>query len=183
MPRLVWSALLAGALALGLVGCDFPDCSFDTRPVQGDTAVRADASGIGETLTVAFVSGSGPTLNVSVRDGLAPVPSGASEATVTFSAEGIEYGKGDVAPLPPFASATRGDTIFVYVEGTLSPGLFTEACSPPEETLRVDVGRVEVPVGVRSVRVLSLYESELAEGVARALRRHDAPRPQPATFA
>lgn len=174
--------LLALPLATALVaGCAFTDCSFETTEVAGFGTVRAEAASIGDTLTVVFVQTYERELRVFVRAGLEPVELSEGEAvTVSYSAEGLEFG--DVSPPSPspFASVLQGDTLYVYAEGELSPDLFTEVCSPPTAYLRVDVMEVQAPASVRAVHVTSVFADELAPRTAAALRQRDAERIRPA---
>ena len=175
MLRLLWVIPLATALA----ACAFNDCSFETTDVNGFGSVNAEAEAIGDTLTVVFVQAD-RRLDLFVRAGLEPSETTEGETvTVSYNAEGLDFGEVSPPRPPHFAAVQQGDTMYVYVEGELSPGLFTEVCSPPEAYLRVDVTNVSAPSTVRAVQVTLMDVGELAPRTAAALRRADADRPLP----
>ncbi|GAB5534985.1 MAG: hypothetical protein Rubg2KO_12340 [Rubricoccaceae bacterium] len=177
LRRLCALPLVAALMA----GCTLTDCSFETTDVAGFDTVRTEAGSLGDTLTVMFVQAYERDLRVFTRAGLEPTPSTDGEAvTVSYDAEGLEFG--DVSPPHPprLASLLQGDTMYVYVEGELSPDLFTEVCSPPTAYLRIDVLGVDAPEAVRAVRVTSAFADELPPRTAAALRQLDAGRPRPA---
>ena len=179
--------VLALLLALpALAGCLVEDCSFETTEVFGFDTVRADADALGDTLTVVFVQSPERRLSVFTRADLRPRVTdenvnGVPTMSVTYEAEGLELGEQDDPRAPRFATARQGDTLYVYAEGSLD--LFTEACSPPEAYLRIDVLGVDAPAGVRAVRVTTVDVFELEAEVSGALRQLDAARPRPAMVA
>ena len=170
-------ALVLAALALAPVisGCEW-GCSFDTETFEDERAVvRADVGAVPDTMTVAFVRGWPIELSASTSVGLAEAFGATDDGTVSlsYSAEGLVIGRD--RPRPRLAMTAVGDTAYVYVEGTLDAGLFTQACSPPLESLRVDVDGLRVPEGVEAVCIVAVWQGDL-EGRAAALRQHAAAR-------
>ena len=176
MNRVVF-VLSAAAL---VAGCAFNDCSFETTDVESFDTVRAEATGLGDTLNVVFVDSGLRRLNVFVRADLTPTETTEGEGViVSYEAEGLEYGEVPSGRAPQFEAVRQGDTVYLYVEGELSPDLFTEVCSPPQAYLRIDVLDVAAPASVRAVRVRSVFVDALAAETAAALRKADAERPRP----
>ena len=164
------------AAVLGLSGCLFNDCSFDVETLNGSGVLQAEAGAVGDTLTVAFVDTYSPSLDVFVRAGLDANPSPSEDGTVRlgFDSEAFVFQGADP---PQFELVTVGDTVYVYVAGTLDPSIFSQACSPPEERIRLDVTFASAPPAVRAIRTVRLTPEDLPRAAARALRPSDAHRP------
>ena len=165
--------VLALALSPALGGCEW-GCSFDTQRFESEWAdVRAALGGAPDTLTVAFVRGGGVDLRVSAPVGLAEgfATNGDGAVSLTYAAEGLLLGDG--RPAPRLAMAAVGDTAYVYVEGALD--LFTRACSPPVESVDVDLLSLGVPEGVGAVRLVAVSDDAL-RGRVGARARDAGPR-------
>lgn len=170
--------LLALAAALGLGGCLFNDCSFDTESLEGFRVVQADARSVGDTLTLAFVDTYEPSLEAFVRAGLDRNPTPTEDGTVRLSLDTEARVFAGSAPLHLAAQAV-GDTVYLYVAGRFEPSLVAEVCSPPQTRLRLDVLSIEAPRAVRAIRTVHLDPESLAPAAARALRQREAYRPTP----
>lgn len=165
--------LLAAALALG--GCSFTDCSFETaRTETVGGLLLANGTGVGDTLTVAFVVDAGPFLNVTVADGVGGSPGITPDGAVEVLYDAVARSVSGDLVARPLVAAPRGDTVFVYVEGSLDPSFFALACSAPESVVDVEVRAVLVPEGVVAARVATVSLSDLHRATATALRQSDA---------
>ena len=87
---------------------------------------------------------------------------------VLYDAVSVGF-SGDSLPRPLDATI-RGDTLFVYVLGSLDPDVVLLTCSPPEFGIQVDVRAVLVPEGTVAARVTTISLSELSPQTAAALR-------------
>ena len=170
--------LLLLAAVLGAAGCSLvDDCSFDTEERQFTNVLRTDVAAVGDTLTVVVVNREprDPAFQAFVPAGLAlSTPSDDGSVQIGYDIEA------EVSPrsrTPLLAATARGDTVYVYVEGTLDPSLFVQVCSPSEDRVRVDLLSVSAPPGVRALRVLRADQSSLSPAAAHALRQRDAARP------
>ena len=168
--------LLLLAAALGVAGCSLiDDCRFETEERRYENVLQADAPALGDTLTLAVVDTGRPSLRAFVPAGLALArPSSDGTVRIGYDAEAFVFADSRALRL---SAATRGDTVYVYVEGALDPSLFAQACSPPEERLRVDLSYVSAPPGVRALRVTRVGPEDLPPGAAQMLRQRDAARP------
>ena len=166
-------ALLAAVL--GLSGCLFNDCSFDTETLDGSGVLQAEVGAVGDTLTLAFVDAGDPGFDVYVRAGLEANPAPTEDGTVRlgFGSEAFVY---QGARPPQFELAAVGDTVYVYVSGSLDPSVFRRVCSPPLERVRLDVTFAAAPPAVRAIRTVRLGAEDVAPAAAGALRQRDAHR-------
>ncbi len=167
-------ALLAAVL--GLSGCLFDDCSFDTETLDGSGVLQAEAGAAGDTLTLAFVDAGDPGFDVYVRAGLESNPTPTEDGTVRlgFDSEAFVY---QGAQRPQFELVAVGGTVYVYVAGSLDPSIFSRVCSPPLEQVRLDVTFAAAPSAVRAIRTVRLRAEDLSPVAAGALRQRDAHRP------
>ena len=170
--------LLLLAAALGAAGCSLvDDCSFDTEERRSENLLQASAPALGDTLTVVVVdpSPADVAFQAFVPAGLALAePSDDGTVRIGYDAE-VRVLPG--APPPRLAAAARGDTVYVYVEGTLDPSWLAQACTPYQDQIRVDLSSVSAPPGVRALRVRRADPVRLPPAAARALRQRDAARP------
>lgn len=165
------------AATLGLSGCLFNDCSFDVETNESTASIGADASAVGDTLTLAFVDTYEPSIRATVPAGLGPNvnPSGDGRVRLYLETEALQFSD---APPYQLAASTVGDTVYVYVEGRFDPSVLTrQACSPPETSIRIDVQSVSAPPGVRVIRTTRVDAYDLRFAAAQALRQRDAHRP------
>ena len=168
--------VLALVALLSLGGCLIDDCSFDLEDLTYLGRLEADASAVGDTLTLAFVSSGDPELVASVRAGAEAETPATDDGTVrlVFDNRATVF-EGDAPPL--LAAETVGDTVYVYVQGRFDPALFLQTCSPPVAELDLLIREVAVPRGVRTVRTVRLGADAVSPAAAQALRQRDALRP------
>lgn len=145
--------LLALVAVLGASGCLFDDCGSPFPPPRSFSGVEvvADAAPAPDTLTVAFVSPENGFPSVTVqplRD--LPFETGGSRLRLRVDARVLVYG----TAAPRFDTVVRGDTVFVRLQDINDP--MRLVCSPPEPSLDLTVTRLQVPAGVRAVRVIRL---------------------------
>ena len=167
--------LLFLAAALSLTGCLFDDCSFDIDETQYDGRVQAEVSAVGDTLTVAFVDAFDPSVQAFLPAGIEPVrDSGTSHVVqIGFQAESRVFADRDPIRLDAVAV---GDTVYVYVPGSVDPSLFSQACSPPEESIRLTVGYIAAPEPVRVLRTVRLGPEDVSLVAAEAIRQRESAR-------
>ena len=168
--------LAALLLAVGPVaGCVLDDCAFETSTAETVGGLfLADARAVGDTLTLAFVNADDPALEVDVPgpvlEAVGTSPDGVLE--VLYDAESTVFGSDGLAQ--PLVTTAVGDTVFVYVAGTIDPAVFV--CSPSPSRFEVEVREVLAPAGVRAVRVARLEAADLLPRTAATLRTADAAR-------
>lgn len=170
------AALLVLAL-LAASGCGVFECPDlgdvrDVRVAVAALAVEAPADG---PVTVALVEASyGPEVRFYVRAGAGALPYAppAGTAEVVYGLDGRTYAE---AP-PALASVTRGDTVFVYVEGAVDPSVFVEACSPATEAFEIQVEGAAVAEAVTGVTFTVVRFDDLAPSARSLLHQHDAGR-------
>ena len=178
-------ALVCLATLVTSTGCGFGDCGANNPSQSVDQATRlvVDGAEVGETLTVAVVDPYGLTTGTTLGTyGSRPEQTVAEDGAIALSLQldGLEYADASAQTL---AAVPRGDTVYVYLSGTLDPDLIREACSPTEgPSYVVDVAAVAVPPRVQEVRVVSVRLRDVAPEAAAALRQRDAERPRPATI-
>ena len=168
---------LAFLLPFVLGACSLGDCGFDrSRSETVGGVLLADGSGVGDTLTVAFVVGTYPLVEVAVADGLGDHPEASPDevAEIFYDATAFHYPGGDAAL--PFVTSVRGDTGFVYLEGSLDPSIFVQACTPAEASVEVRVRDLLVPQGVLGARVAAIPIDAIPTATAAVLRQSDAAR-------
>lgn len=167
--------LLVAALATG--GCSLGDCSAETsRSTTTGGLLLADGSGVGDTLTVAFVDALDPQITVTTAAGVGVDPGVTPDGAVEILFDAVTTGfAGDLAPLPLVANAL-GDTVYVYVDGTVDPTVFAPACSLPPQAYEVEVRNVLVPAGTVAVRVALVALGDVPAAAAEALRQSDEAR-------
>ena len=183
MRRVLWVLPVAAFLA----GCVFGECDFGSvAEIEGSGVLTADASTVGDTLTIAFVSNlqayDVPLLEARGPFEFTPDRAVGTQLELAYQLDGIDPDE-EARIAPPLTSTLRGDTLYVYVEGALSPDLFTEACSPPMFYLAVFIDSFRAPESVRAVRLTHTYIDELVPEASTALRRADAERTRPVLFA
>lgn len=173
LRRLGAAVFVLSAVALTASGCEFGCGGWDFDPVETDFA-RVDAPAPdAEAVTVVLVQDETWAAEYYVRVGAeAPAVADDGRLGVSYRFEGANF----QGRPPAFAAATRGDSVFVYVQGTLAESVFEPACSPPIPYLTVDVLGVAAPaptgrVSFEIVNVLDLPESDRA-----FLSAHDAAR-------
>lgn len=168
------SALLLLALALPVAACGLiDDCSFPLEETEDLSAsLFADVDGTGDTLSVVFVQGYEPELDVSLRAGAEREvrPSSIGGLVLRYRTRARTF-RGETPALE--ATAVDG-TAYVYLEGTF--GRFQLTCSPPPQTVEVDVRWIEVPEGVATVSVSVVELYDLPPDVIEALGRPAARR-------
>ncbi|PAP77506.1 hypothetical protein [Rubrivirga marina] len=165
-------ALLCLLVALATGGCSLGDCSAETsRATTTGGLLLADGSGVGDTLTVAFVDAIDPQITVTTAPGVGVDPGVTPDGVVEVLYDAVTLGfGGDLAPLPLVARAL-GDTVYVYVDGTVDPGVFAPACSLPPASYDVEVRNVLVPRGTVAVRVALVTLDDVPAAAAEALRQ------------
>ena len=164
-------------------GCGFEDCGVNNpnQPVDQTTRLVVDGSDVGETVTIAVVDPYGLTSGtaLSTSETTTPNRTVADAGTIALGLrlEGLEY---EDASAQTLGAVTRGDTVYVYLRGTLDPDLIREACSPTEgPSYWVDVASVAAPPRVQEIRVALVRLQDVAPDAAEALRQHDADRLAP----
>jgi hypothetical protein len=164
------SLFLVAALAVG--GCSLGDCSAEqSRSTTTGGLLLADGSGVGDTLTVAFVNAVDPGIAVSTAAGVGVDPGVTPDGAVEVLYDAVAVGfAGDLAPLPLVANAL-GDTVYVYVDGTIDPGVFAPACSLPPASYDIEVRNVLVPEGTVAARVALVGLDDVPAVAAEALRQ------------
>jgi len=166
---------LALLLPLVLGACSLGDCSFETsRSETVGALLSAHIPNVGDTLTVAFVVGTYPDVVLSVDAGVGEAPDLSPTAFALVLYDAVASGT-NAAP-PPLRSTARGDTAFVYLEGTLDPTLFLQACSPAEPAVDVRVRDLRIPQGVDAVRVVEVALADLPGQTGAAVRQRRAAR-------
>ncbi|MEM1114917.1 MAG: hypothetical protein AAF845_01005 [Bacteroidota bacterium] len=162
-------------LALLAAGCSEFDCP-DVEPYTDVDAgpLRLVAPAVAEVMTLAFVEGEQTETQFVLRDGIEsdPVRTTGAGIEVVYDLEGDT----DQATAPPLVTAVRGDTVFVYVEGSVDPSVFQEACSIRPPSLRVDIRGFQLPVTVDRVSLAVLRPGELHASARTFLQHHDADR-------
>lgn len=153
----------------------FGDCDFETSTAETvGGLILADAGAVGDTLTLAFVDAREPALEVrvpaAVLEDAGTSPDDVLE--VVYDAQSTTFGSDPLAQ--PLVTTAVGDTVFVYIAGTLDPTLF--ACSPGESVLEVDVREILAPQGVEVVRLTRLAARDLLPEAASRLRSEEATR-------
>lgn len=168
--------LLTLAAVLGLSGCLIDDCSFDLEELTYLGRLQADASAVGDTLTLAFVSFDDPVIEASVRAGAEAAARPTDDGTVRleFDTEATLF---EGSTPPQLAASAVGDTVYVYIEGRFDPTLFSQTCSPPLTVLDIDIRSIATPPQVRTIRTARLGYDAISPATARALRQRDALRP------
>lgn len=169
-PMRLALSLLAAALVGG--GCSLGDCSAETsRATTTGGLLLADGAGVGDTLTVAFVDALDPQLTVSTAAGVGVEPGVTPDGAVEVLYDAVTTGfAGDLAPLPLVANAL-GDTVYVYVDGTVDPTVFAPACSLPPQSYEIEVRNVLVPEGTVAARVALVALGDVPVAAAEALRQ------------
>lgn len=160
-------------LAVG--GCVFGDCEFETSTAQTTGGLfLADGRTVGDTLTLAFVDADTPRLVVDVSDDVLEARTASSDdiLEVVYDAESTIFSSDAV--VQPLSTTTVGDTVYVYISGSLDPTVF--ACSPGESVLEVAVRALSVPSGVVAVRVARLEARDLLPEAASRLHSAEADR-------
>ena len=167
-----WSLLAL----LPVAGCTLVDCPDfgDFGPVDVDRASVEAVAPAGPEAVVALVqSAYREETSFYVRSGAeAPVPSTNGTFEVLYRIDGDAY-DGQTLDL---VAATRGDTVFVYVEGTLDPTIFLPACSPALASYRFGVDGVTVPEDIESVRIVTVDPEDLTRAARAFLQDHEADR-------
>ena len=166
----VWFLLSVALAASGCeVGCGDWDFGAVEEEFAGVDAPAPDA----EAVTVVLVQDEEWAAQYFVRVGAdQPTASGDDRLRVSYRFEGANYQRRP----PVFATAARGDSVFVYVEGTFDDSIFHEACSPPVPYLTVDVLGVSAPDRVGRVAFAIANTHALSASDLAFLRDTEAAR-------
>lgn len=166
-----WSLLVL----LPVAGCTLFDCPDfgDFGPVEVDRASVEAAAPTGPEVVVALVQSAYREASFYVRAGAeAPAEALSDAVEVRYRIDGDAYD----GRTPALAAATRGDTVYVYVEDTLDPSVFRQACSPALESFRFGVDGVAVPEGIERVRIVTVDPEDLSPDARAFLLGHEAAR-------
>lgn len=161
---------------LPVAGCTLFDCPDfgDFGPVEVDRASVEAVAPAGPEAVVALVQPAyqGET-SFYVRAGAeASATSSGGALEVFYRVDGDAY-DGRIRGL---VAATRGDTVFVYVEDTLDPSVLLPACSPAVASYRFGVDGVAVPEGIERVRIVTVDPEDLSRSARSFLLGHEAVR-------
>lgn len=158
------AVLLALSAAAALGGCGITDCGPFPKPTPFEAQVSVAAAPVADTLHVVFLS---TAIDEIRTPDVTPVPTAGPGVRMVWA--GTERFAG-AAP-PEFEASAQGDTVWVRRRVPL----VQRACSPPPEGLDLSLVYVEVPAGVRHVRVSMAQARDVAFPTSAApMRRASA---------
>ncbi|GAB5534986.1 MAG: hypothetical protein Rubg2KO_12350 [Rubricoccaceae bacterium] len=161
---------------LAWAGCVQCETSFPEVPLTRSGILSATQDLPGDTLTIAVIYGSPARLGplpievVAERDTLVSERADGAVIELAYVLEGFVF---DQTPDTQLAALAHGDTVYVYVQGTVD--LIQETCPPSEGPNAVlDVQSVRAPPAVQAAIVTMIGFNELAPDVLDRIHRADA---------